>query len=116
VRVLVEGDEDQALVELAGGVAAAVVVVAAADDALVVGRGRTRVGQADVGVDGDALALAVEVVASILALRVPPSGAPVERTRSIIVSGSRSPTRAQNSTCMRMVRTAWYRCRRCSPR
>ena len=47
--VLVEGDEEEALVEVPGFVEAAVVVVGAAQDALVLGRRRARVGEPDVG-------------------------------------------------------------------
>ena len=66
--ILVEGDEHQALVEVAGLVDAAVVVVAAAQDPLVGGRGGARVGEADVRVERDPLAVRVEVVVGVLVL------------------------------------------------
>src|SRR5262249_29827392 len=59
---------DEALVQVAGLVDPAVVVVAAAQDALLGGGGGAGVGEADVGVEGDAVALGVEGVAGGLGL------------------------------------------------
>lgn len=73
-RVLIEGDEQQSLVEIAGFVDPAVVVVAAAEDSLVGGLGRARVGEADVGVERDPLAVGVTRVVGVLEL-----GGPAQR-------------------------------------
>src|SRR5580693_2007059 len=70
LEVLVEGDEHQTLVEVARLVETSVIVVATAHDALIGGGGGTWIGEAYMGVQRDALAERVEVVAGILKLVV----------------------------------------------
>ena len=109
LQVLVEGDEDQALVELAGLVEAALVVPGAAQQALVVAVRRCagwRAGCASPA--GPARPSGRGPAAGRRTRRGRPAARPCRGGGRSSPSCSRSPTRSQNSRCIRISRTAMY--------